>query len=102
MNENAANIRDRPSQHITKNVIHKRLEYGKSVSQPIWHDQVLKVPRCGAESDLPLVYFPDAHKVASTPEVQLGKVAGPPELLNGGGNLREQVLVLHCKGIQTL
>lgn len=86
---------NKPPQHVAENIIYERLEYRWSISQSIRNDQMLKVSHCGTESDLPLISFPDAHKVVSTLKVQLGEVAGPPLLLDGGDGQMEQIPVLH-------
>lgn len=68
---------NKPPQHVAENIIYERLEYRWSISQSIRNDQMLKVSHCGTENDLPLISFPDAHKVVSTPEVHLGEAASP-------------------------
>ena len=62
--------------HIGKDIIHKMLEGGRSVSQTKGHNQVFECAIVGLKSGKPFVAFSDADIVVPCAEIDLGENFG--------------------------
>ena len=59
--------------HIGKDVVHKRLESGQSITEPKEHDGGFKESERGDECFLPLVFFSNVNVIESPLDVEFGK-----------------------------
>ena len=64
--------------HVGKDVVHKTLESGRSVSETERHNQPFKRPVASPECGLPFVSVGDADKMIGMPEVDFGVNPGFP------------------------
>ena len=62
--------------HICEDVVHERLECGRSIAEPEEHDGGFKESKRSDESSFPLVIFMNANVVESPSDIELGENCG--------------------------
>ena len=62
--------------HVSKDVVHKRLERGWGIAEPEEHNCGFKESERGDERSLPLVRFPNSDVVVSPADVKFGEQGG--------------------------
>jgi len=87
---------------VLEDVVHHRLEGGRTVCEAEQHDKGLVQAAVGLEGGLPFVSFLYLDIVEAPSDVQFHEVLGSAELRNQFRNQREWVLVFHGHGIQRM
>jgi len=85
---------------VLEDVVHHRLEGGRTVHEAEEHDKGLVQAAVGPEGGLPFVSFLYPDVVEAPLDVQFCEVLGSAELRNQFRNQWERVLVFHSHGIQ--
>src|SRR5215471_7504034 len=88
------------SYQLPENIVHHRLEGGRTVGESKEHDQGLKKTMICPKSCFPLVSRFNANIIESPTNVKLGEVPGTLELVNELRNEWEMVFVLHSDRIE--
>ena len=88
------------SQHVSKDVIHERLECGGSIAESKEHDGRFKDSHGGNESGFPLILLSDVNVVISPTNVELGEQGGFLHVINEFRDEGEWVGVSDSVGVQ--
>ena len=85
---------------VLEDVVHHRLEGGRTVCEAKEHDKGFVQAAVGPEGGLPFVSFLYPDIVEAPSDVQFREVLGSMEFRNQFRNQQEQVLVFHGHGVQ--
>jgi len=85
---------------VLEDVVHHRLEGGRTVREAEEHDKGFIQAAVGPEGGLPFVPFLYPDVVEAPSDIQFREVLGSVELRNQFWNQRERVLVFHGHGVQ--
>ena len=86
--------------HVSKDMVHKRLECGWGIAKPKEHYSGFKESKGGDEHSLPLVCFMNADVVVSPMDVKLSEQGGVLHVVNEFQNERKGVRIPNSMGIQ--
>jgi len=89
-----------PSEEGPENVVHQRLECGRSVAETEWHDEELIESIVGPERRLVDVGGQHAYLVISGAQIELGEEAGAMQLVQQLVDHRDREGILDGEGVQ--